>query len=281
MRLATIRTQGTTTAARIEGANLAVTIPGFADVGELLHHPDWHELAESAEGASWRFSLQDLHAVIPSPKKIICVGLNYANHIKEMGRTLPEVPTLFIKFSDALTGPFDDVRVPPWANGALDWEGELAVVISQRARRVKASEAENYIAGYAVMNDYSARDYQYATLQWHQGKSLEKSAGFGPWLTTTDSFDLGGRLNTYLNEEKMQSATTSDLVFKPADLIQYITHLYPLDPGDVIVTGTPGGVGHARDPRRYIGDGDVVTVDIEGLGRIANRTIFEGGENLS
>lgn len=281
MRLATIRTQGTTTAARIEGANLAVTIPGFADVGELLRNPNWRELAESAEGASWRFSLQDLHAVIPSPKKIICVGLNYANHIKEMGRTLPEVPTLFIKFSDALTGPFDDVRVPPWANDALDWEGELAVVISQRARRVKASEAENYIAGYAVMNDYSARDYQYATLQWHQGKSLEKTAGFGPWLTTRDSFDLGGRLNTYLNEEKMQSAATSDLVFKPADLIQYITHLYPLDPGDVIVTGTPGGVGHARDPRRYIGDGDVVTVDIEGLGRIANRTIFEGGENLS
>lgn len=281
MRLATIRTHGTTTAARIEDANLAVTIPGFANVGELLRNPNWRELAESAEGASWRFSLQDLHAVIPSPTKIICVGLNYANHIKEMGRTLPEVPTLFIKFSDALTGPFDDVRVPPWANGALDWEGELAVVISQRARRVKASEAENYIAGYAVMNDYSARDYQYATLQWHQGKSLEKTAGFGPWLTTRDSFDLGGELTTYLNEEKMQSAATSDLVFKPADLIQYITHLYPLDPGDVIVTGTPGGVGHARDPRRYIGDGDVVTVGIEGLGHIANRTIFEGGKNLS
>lgn len=281
MRLATIRTHGTTTAARIEDANLAVTIPGFANVGELLRNPNWRELAESADGLTLRFSPQDLHAVIPSPTKIICVGLNYANHIKEMGRTLPEVPTLFIKFSDALTGPFDDVRVPPWANGALDWEGELAVVISQRARRVKASEAENYIAGYAVMNDYSARDYQYATLQWHQGKSLEKTAGFGPWLTTRDSFDLGGELTTYLNEEKMQSAATSDLVFKPADLIQYITHLYPLDPGDVIVTGTPGGVGHARDPRRYIGDGDVVTVDIEGLGRIANRTIFEGGENLS
>lgn len=275
MRLATIRTHGTTTAARIEDTNLAVTIPGFADVGELLNNPNWRELAESADGTTVRFSPQDLHTVVPSPKKIICVGLNYANHIKEMGRTLPEVPTLFIKFSDALTGPFDDILVPPWANGALDWEGELAVVISQRARRVKASEAENYIAGYTVMNDYSARDYQYATLQWHQGKSLEKTAGFGPWLTTRDSFDLGGELSTYLNEEKMQSAATSDLVFKPADLIQYITHLYPLDPGDVIVTGTPGGVGHARDPRRYIGDGDVVTVDIEGLGRIANRTIFE------
>lgn len=275
MRLATIRTHGTTTAARIEDTNLAVTIPGFADVGELLNNPNWRGLAESADGPTVRFSPQDLHAVIPSPTKVICVGLNYANHIKEMGRTLPEVPTLFIKFSDALTGPFDDILVPPWANGALDWEGELAVVISQRARRVKASEAENYIAGYTVMNDYSARDYQYATLQWHQGKSLEKTAGFGPWLTTRDSFDLGGELSTYLNEEKMQSAATSDLVFKPADLIQYITHLYPLDPGDVIVTGTPGGVGHARDPRRYIGDGDVVTVDIEGLGRIANRTIFE------
>lgn len=192
-----------------------------------------------------------------------------------MGCTLPEVPTLFIKFSDALTVPFDDILVPPWANGALDWEGELAVVISQRARRVRASEAENYIAGYAVMNDYSARDYQYATLQWHQGKSLEKTTGLGTWLTTSESFDLGGELSTYLNEDRMQNAATSDFVFKTADLIQYITHLYPLDPGDVIVTGTPGGVGHARDPRRYIGDGGVVTVKIEGLGRIANRTIFE------
>lgn len=275
MRLATIRTQGTTTAARIEGTDLAVAIPGFYDVGELLQKSDWQELARSASGTPVRFSPQDLHAVIPSPKKIICVGLNYSNHIKEMGRTLPEVPTLFVKFSDALTGPFDDIPIPPWANSALDWEGELAVVISRHARRVKASEAEEYIAGYAVMNDYSARDYQYATLQWHQGKSLEKTAGFGPWLTTRDSFDLSGELKTYLNEEKVQSAAISDLVFKPADLIQYITHLYPLDPGDVIVTGTPGGVGHARDPRRYIGDGDVVTVEIEGLGRIANKTIFE------
>lgn len=133
----------------------------------------------------------------------------------------------------------------------------------------------DYIAGYAVMNDYTMRDYQYRTLQWHQGKSFEKSAGFGPWMTTPDAFEFGGELATYLGDEKMQTTPTNDLVFNPAKLIEYISHIYPLDAGDVIVTGTPGGVGHARNPKRYIGDGDVVKVEIDGLGYVANKTVFE------
>lgn len=275
MRLATIRSSEGTFAARVETDSTAVRIEGYANVGELLQAQSWREIAQSADGEAQEFSPGDLEAVVPAPKKIICVGLNYANHIKEMGRELPEVPTLFIKFADALTGPYDDVTVPDYANKALDWEGELAVIIGKRARRVKAAEANDYIAGYAVINDYTARDYQYATLQWHQGKSLEKSAGFGPWMTTKDSFTFGGELSTHLNDEKVQSTPTDDLVFRPEQLIEYITHLYPLDPGDVIVTGTPGGVGHARDPKRYIGDGDVVTIEIDGLGHISNKTIFE------
>lgn len=286
MRLVTLRNPATapntqagaaasTVAARLESDTSAVVIPGFADVGELLASDGWQATAEQATGEAMEFVPTDLAPVVPNPRKIVCVGLNYANRIKEMGRELPDHPTLFIKFADALTGPYDDVLVPEWANKALDWEGELAVVIGKRARRVSQAEAGEYIAGYAVMNDYTTHDYQYRTLQWHQGKSLEGSAGFGPWLTTKDSFTFGGELATYLDDEKMQTTPTNDLVFSPEALIEYISHIYPLDAGDVIVTGTPGGVGHARDPKRYIGDGQTVSVSIEGLGEIANKTVFE------
>ncbi|GAB3939281.1 fumarylacetoacetate hydrolase family protein [Corynebacterium tapiri] len=275
MRLATLRRNNSTHAARVEGENSAVIIEGFANVGDLLAQENWRELAANASGEQVSFEPNELDAVVPAPKKIVCVGLNYANHIKEMGRELPEHPTLFVKFPDALTGPYDEVKVPDYAAGALDWEGELAVIIGKRARRVSEAEANDYIAGYAIMNDYTTRDYQYRTLQWHQGKSLEKSSGFGPWLTTPDSFTFGGELATYLGEEKVQTTPTDDLVFSPQKLIEYISHIYPLDAGDVIVTGTPGGVGHARDPKRYIGNGDTVRVEIEGLGHIANTTVFE------
>jgi acylpyruvate hydrolase len=275
MRLATIRSAEGTFAARVETDTTAVRIDGYANVGDLLQEANWREIAENAAGEPAEFAKADLDAVVPAPKKIVCVGLNYANHIKEMGRNLPEVPTLFVKYPDALVGPYDDVNVPDYATGELDWEGELAVVIGKRARRVKAADADEYIAGYAVMNDYTMRDFQYRTLQWHQGKSFEKSAGFGPWMTTRDSFEFGGELATYLEGEKMQTTPTDDLVFGPQALIEYITHIYPLDAGDVIVTGTPGGVGHARDPKRYIGDGETVTVEIDGLGSIANKTVFE------
>lgn len=279
MRLATIRTQETTIAARVEAENSATPIEGYVNVGALLQEDNWREIAENASGDAITFDAKDLDAVVPAPKKIVCVGLNYANHITEMGRPLPEFPTLFVKYPDSLIGPYDDVVVPEWANKALDWEGELAVVISKRARRVKEADAKDYIAGYAVMNDYTTRDYQYrapsSSPQWHQGKSLEKSAGFGPWLTTLDAFEFGGELATYLEGEKVQSTPTNDLVFTPEFLIEYISHIYPLDAGDVIITGTPGGVGHARNPKLYIGDGEIVRVEIEGLGHIENRTVFE------
>ncbi|WP_257158833.1 fumarylacetoacetate hydrolase family protein [Corynebacterium cystitidis] len=275
MRLATIRSNEGTFAARVEGESSAVKINGYACVGELLKEENWEQIAKDASGETVEFAQSDLEAVVPAPNKIVCVGLNYANHIKEMGRNLPEFPTLFVKYPDALTGPFDDVLVPEYANSELDWEGELAVIIGKRARRIKAADAQDYIAGYAVMNDYTMRDYQYRTLQWHQGKSFEKSAGFGPWLTTKDDYTFGGELATYLEDEKMQTTPTDDLVFGPEALIEYISHIYPLDPGDVIVTGTPGGVGHARDPKRYIGDGQTVKVEIDGLGYVANKTVFE------
>ncbi|RNE48557.1 fumarylacetoacetate hydrolase family protein [Corynebacterium alimapuense] len=275
MRLATIRSEQGSFAALVTSETTALKIVGYSNVGDLLQNPQWREVAEHTTGEEVVFRHKDLEAVVPAPKKIICVGMNYTNHIKEMGRQLPSHPTLFIKFPDALTGPFDDISIPSYANSTLDWEGEMAVVIGKRARRVLAADAAEYIAGYAVINDYTVRDYQYRTMQWHQGKSFEKTAGFGPWLTTSDSFEFGGQLATYLEGEQVQSTPTDDLLFSPATLIEYISHIYPLDPGDVIVTGTPGGVGHARSPKRYIGDGETVKIEIDGLGYVANRTVFE------
>ena len=211
--------------------------------------------------------------MVPHPGKIVCVGLNYATHIKEMGRDLPEYPTLFAKFSEALTGPYDDVVVPEYAASELDWEAELAFVIGKRAYQVSEAQAADYIAGYSVINDYTMRDYQYRTLQWDQGKTFEKTSGFGPYLVT--DYTLGTRIETRLEGEVMQSATTDDLVFTPAKLVEYISHIVTLQPGDVIITGTTGGVGHARKPARYIQNGQTVEVSIEGLGSVKNTTIVK------
>ncbi|WPF66841.1 MULTISPECIES: fumarylacetoacetate hydrolase family protein [unclassified Corynebacterium] len=277
MRLATLRSpDGGTHAARVHSdLTTATVLPDYPTVRHLLEEEHWEEIARTATGPQRIVRPADLAPVIPRPGKIICVGLNYARHIEEMGHERPDVPTLFIKFPEALTGPYDDVLLPPWAQEAADFEGELAVVVGKRARRVTARAATEHIAGYAVMNDYSLRDYQYRTLQWHQGKSLEKSSGFGPWLTTREDFRPGAPLRTWLNDAPMQEARTDDLVFSPEALIEYLSHLYPLEPGDVIVTGTPAGVGHARSPKRYLRDGDTVRVRVEGLGEIANTTIFE------
>jgi acylpyruvate hydrolase len=159
--------------------------------------------------------------------------------------------------------------------GALDWEAELAIVIGKPARNVSVAEADHYIAGYSVINDVTMRDFQYRTPEWFQGKTFERSAPFGPFLTTRDSYQLGTELSTVVNGEKMQSTTTDDLVFGPAHLVSYISAIVTLNPGDVIASGTPGGVGHARKPPRYLGDGDTLTTRIEGLGACVNAVRIE------
>lgn len=272
MRLATLRRDNSTVAVRVDD-DRATVIDGFADLSELLSVLEWQDIARHASGESIGLDGADYGPVVPSPGKIICVGLNYANHIKEMGRDLPEHPTLFAKFKEALTGPFDDIIVPEYAASQLDWEGELAFVVGKRAYQVMAEDAQAYIAGYSVMNDYTMRDYQYRTLQWDQGKTFEKTSGFGPFLTTADSYTLGGVLQTTLDGKLMQTTRTDDLVFTPTMLLQYISHIVTLQPGDVIVTGTPGGVGHARNPAVYIQHGQTVEVSIEGLGSVRNATI--------
>jgi acylpyruvate hydrolase len=274
MKLATLRQpDGATLSVRVDDENSATTIEGFPDLGSLLQHTDWSSLAADAAGQRVELSSADFAPVIPRPGKIICVGLNYATHIAEMGRELPEHPTLFAKFAEALTGPYDDVIVPRYAAEALDWEAELAFVMGRNAYQVSAAQAAEYIAGYSVINDYTMRDYQYRTLQWDQGKTFEKTSGFGPYLDT--EYTLGTRIEARLDGEVMQSATTDDLVFTPDLLVEYISHIVTLQPGDVVITGTTGGVGHARKPPRYIADGQTVEVSIEGLGTVKNKTVVK------
>ena len=277
MRLLTLRTSDgdktVTKAVRQDGDTLT-EIDGFADVGELLRTQGWEATAKAANGATYPAEGADLDAVVPSPGKIICVGHNYRNHIKEMGREVPEFPTLFAKYQESLIGPNDDLALPQESD-AVDWEAELAVVIGKKGRRISEANAADHIAGYAVLNDVSMRDYQFRTIQWLQGKTWEKSTPFGPALVTKDEFTPGPLMTSAVDGDVQQSTPTSDLVFTPEYLVSYISTIITLNPGDVIATGTPGGVGHAQDPKRYLQEGQVLVTTIEGLGQLTNRVVKE------
>ncbi|MFI5611652.1 fumarylacetoacetate hydrolase family protein [Amycolatopsis sp. NPDC051903] len=271
MKLATIRLGGTTTAVRVEGGTAIET--GFADVGALLREGGL-EAAAAADGARHELAGADLAPVVPGPGKIVCVGLNYRNHILEMGRELPEFPTLFAKYPEALIGPRDEIRLPPESD-AVDWEGELAVVIGSRVRRASAEEARAAIAGYSVLNDVTMRDYQYRTAQWFQGKTWENSTPLGPVLVTPDELPADAQLVTSLDGEELQRTPVDDLVFGAVELVRYISTIVTLQPGDVIATGTPGGVGHARKPPRYLAPGQTLTTRVDGIGELVNAVAEE------
>lgn len=271
MKLATIRTIRGNSAAVLQGDEL-VEIENFADVGALLQAPDWQQIADAAGGNRHPAATADLDAVVPHPSKVVCVGLNYRNHIKEMGRELPEFPTLFAKYPEALIGPKDTIDLPPESN-QVDWEAELAVVVGKTARRVSEADASGHIAGYTVLNDVTMRDYQYRSPQWFQGKTWENTTPFGPYLVTPDDFALGATLRGQVDGRTVQEVSTADLVFSPAQLIAYISTIFTLNPGDVIATGTPGGVGHARKPAEYLADGSLLSTSVEGLGELSNRAV--------
>lgn len=265
MKLATIRTIGGTRAVRVE--DHAVIDLGASTLSELLADPQWRTRAQEG-GPELANTDLDFAPVVPHPPKILCVGLNYRNHILEMGRELPEFPTLFAKFSSSLVGANDDIVLPA-ASSAIDWEAELGVVVGAPLRNASPEEAAAAIAGYTVLNDITARDWQYRTTQWLQGKTFADTTPVGPYLVTDpEGTDLD--LSGLVDGEVVQSARTGDLVFDPPTLLAYISTILPLTPGDLIATGTPGGVGHARTPRRYLTDGAVLTTRIEGLGECVN-----------
>ena len=270
MKLATVRTASGTAAVRIEDDG-AYDL-GVADVGALLAQPDWR--ARAATGGT-PIALEGLEyaPVVPRPGKVLCVGLNYRTHILEMGRDLPEHPTLFAKFAEALIGPTDDIALAPESD-AVDWEAELTVVIGAPVRRADEEQAAAAIAGFTVMNDVTMRDWQFRTKEWLQGKTFEGTTPLGPVLVTPDELTGGVRpaltVTASVDGETVQKADTSDLVFDPVALVRYASTILTLQPGDVIATGTPGGVGHARKPPRYLTDGSVLVTEISGIGRLTN-----------
>jgi len=272
MRLATIRTGDGTTAARLDGD---VLVPlEAADVGELLAAGGGGRPREGA--APVPAAGADFAPVVPRPGKIICVGLNYRAHILETGRELPEYPTLFAKFADTLTGARDDLVLPS-VSEKVDWEVELGVIIGRPVYRASVDEAEAGIAGYTVVNDVSMRDWQRRTLQWLQGKMFERSTPTGPYLVTADEVGTAPDLEVRceVDDVVMQQSRTSDLLFGAAEIVAYASQAVTLRPGDLIATGTPGGVGNARKPPVYLRPGNVLRTWIEGLGECVNRCVAE------
>lgn len=215
--------------------------------------------------------------VIPNPDKIICVGVNYATHLKETGREPPAYPMLFLRFASSQVGQGAPILVPP-ESAHLDFEGELAVVIGKSGRRIRREDAYAHVAGYSCYNDATIRDFQRHTSQFTPGKNFDNVGAFGPWLVTPDEFGdpTEKTYRTYLNGEVMQEAPISDLIFDIPALIEYISTFTTLLPGDVIVTGTTGGVGAFREPPVWMKQGDVVEVEIDGIGRLSNPIADEG-----
>ena len=206
------------------------------------------------------------------PGKVVAIGLNYMDHIRESGVEPPKVPLVFAKFPSSITGPQDPIRLPQELTQRVDWEVELAVVIGSRARNVAREDALAHVDGYTVANDVSARDLQFSDGQWVRGKSLDTFCPLGPVVVTADEIPdpQGLRLTTRVNGELVQDATTDLMVFDVATLISFCSHSFTLEPGDVLLTGTPWGCGEFMDPKRSLAPGDVVECEIEGIGALRN-----------
>lgn len=275
MQLVTVRTDGGTRAGRVEGDD--VVLLAAPDVGSLLAAGS---VPDSTGGGGERipFESADLAPVVPRPPKIVCVGVNYLDHIAEMGRTPPGHPTYFAKYPGALIGARDDIWLPdPAISTNCDWEGELVVVVAATLRHASRDEAQQGIAGFTVGNDFSVRDYQRRTSQFLAGKTFEHTSPIGPVLVTTDELGDGSGLDltTSVNDVVTQHSNTDNLVFGALDILADLSTIITLDPGDVIYTGTPGGVGAARTPPQWLGPGDVVTTTIEGIGSCVNTCVID------
>ena len=269
---------------RAETSGFGIVEDGHIRPVPVDHFPDLQQMiaagacAEAATLAVEPVSIADVRLAppIPRPGKIVCIGMNYVEHIAEMGRKRPAFPTLFTRFPDSLVG-HDRPIVRPAASERYDFEGELAVVIGRRARHVKADRALEHVAGYSCFLDATLRDYQRHTSQFTAGKNFYRSGAFGPWLVTSDEIVDPGplHLETRINGRIMQSGRINDLCFGIGALIEYLSAIFPLDPGDVIATGTPGGVGAARDPQVWLCPGDLVEVEIDRIGVLRNEVIDE------
>jgi acylpyruvate hydrolase len=266
------------------GAGVVVdnTVVPIAGISELGIDSLERAISTAADSSETAIPLADvtIRPVIPHPRRLICVGLNYHAHIEETKRELGTYPVLFSKFSSSLIGAYDAIVLPPESD-QVDYEAELAVVIGKAGRRIAPESAFDHVAGYTVANDVTMRDYQYKTHQWLQGKSWDSSTPLGPELVTADEFgpDPVFPLRLVLNGDVLQESDTSYLIYSIPTLLATISEFTLLEPGDVILTGTPGGVGFRRDPQVFLAAGDNVRVEIDGVGVCANTVIAEKPDN--
>ncbi|SIT48850.1 5-carboxymethyl-2-hydroxymuconate delta-isomerase [Paraburkholderia piptadeniae] len=277
MKLLSFEHAGKTSFGVLRGDGVLDLGPYASDVGhtlqEAIANGAFGAIATIAERETALIPLDQVRflPVIPAPGKILCVGINYASHVKETGREMPKHPMFFTRFADSQVAHGQPI-IRPRASQKLDFEGELAVVIGRTARHVSSENALEFVAGYSCYNDGSVRDWQKHTIQFTPGKNFPQTGGFGPWLVTTDEIPDPSKLSltTRLNGEVVQAATTDDLIFSVGDVIAYCSTFTELHAGDVIITGTTGGVGAFREPPLWMKPGDVVEVEISGIGTLRN-----------
>ena len=256
----------------------AVATAGIASIDDLIAAgPAAWDAARDAAGAALesggeKLQAGTLDAPLTAPPKVACVGLNYHDHCRETGMAAPDRPLIFAKFASSLTGPDSAIEWPDDLTDQVDWEAELAVVIGRRIRQASESHALDAIFGYTAANDVSARDLQFADQQWVRGKSLDTFCPLGPVIVTPDEFgdpqDKG--LLSRVNGETMQDSTTAEMIFGVGEILSFLSHACTLEPGDLILTGTPWGVGGFRDPPVFLKPGDTVEIEVEGIGVLAN-----------
>lgn len=281
MRIASFRHDGLSTYGVVRDGYL-VPVPGdframFPDLRAVLGRGALAELAAATNSLpGMPVEAARFEPVVPGAGRVLCVGINYLAHIREMGRERPDYPTMFVRFADSLTG-HEEPLVRPRVSDHYDYEGELAIVIGRCARYVTAADALQFVAGYTCFMDGSIRDFQRHTSQFIAGKNFPRTGSVGPWLVTSDELpDVNVlELRTRVNGDLLQSAPIGDLCFKVPEIVAYCSTFCALQPGDIIATGTPSGVGFARTPPRWLCPGDVVEVEISGIGILRNTVIAE------
>ncbi|MCC2033246.1 fumarylacetoacetate hydrolase family protein [Microbacterium allomyrinae] len=251
-----------------------IPLAGLDAIGAGVGSAEIHAAARLEDDA---FPLAEAHLLpaSPQPAKVFCVGLNYLEHVEETKRELPAYPVLFPKYASSLIGAHDPIAIPAESE-QVDYEAELAVVIGTGGRRIAEADAMNHVLGFAVANDVTMRDFQYKTHQWLQGKAWDGATPIGPEVATPDEFDwTSAGIRTFVNDQLVQDSDLTMLIFSIPRLIATVSVFTRLEPGDVILTGTPGGVGFRRDPQLFLQPGDRVVVEIDGLGRIDSECVRE------
>jgi 2-keto-4-pentenoate hydratase/2-oxohepta-3-ene-1,7-dioic acid hydratase in catechol pathway len=272
MRFGSFEIDGVASWGAILGDDAAVLADRWPSLKAAIEAGALQEAARFAEKAR-RVPLSSVTwlPLIAAPAKILCIGLNYENHRQETGRAVVAHPTVFTRFADSQTSHLGPI-LKPTVSDKLDYEGELAVIIGKGGWQIPADRALDHVAGYSCYNDGSVRDWQNHTIQFTPGKNFPSTGAFGPWMVTADAFGPLGqqRIQTRLNGEIMQDAVLADMIFTVPRIIEYISNFTPLAPGDVIVSGTPGGVGAKRQPPVFMKPGDRVEVEIDGIGTLVN-----------